>query len=159
VTATAALVVEGRRAGFVTRAAAMLVDAVIVTSSLRTTHWVLQVLARALRGMAPPVDLAALVIALSPVFTVIYCVAFWCTIGQTPGKWLMGIKVVGDDGGRVTVTRALLRLFGYLVSALPFYLGFLAVLAPRRLSWHDRFAHTEVVYVSGPRAAPRRAIA
>ena len=155
--ATAA--VAGRRAGFVTRAAALLVDTVIVTSSLRTTHWVLEVLARALRGMAPPVDLAALVIALSPVFTVAYCLAFWCTIGQTPGKWLMGIKVVAADGGPVTVWRGLLRLAGYLVSALPFYLGFLAVLAPRRLSWHDRFAHTEVVYVSGPTPATRRAIA
>ena len=114
-------------------------------------------LARALRGMAPPVDLAALVIALSPLFIVAYCVAFWCTIGQTPGKWLMGIKVVGADGGRVTVWRALLRLVGYLVSALPFYLGFLSVLGPRRLSWHDRFAHTEVVYVSErvPRHAAR----
>jgi hypothetical protein len=50
-------------------------------------------------------------------------------------------------------------LFGYLVSALPFYLGFLSVLGRRRLSWHDRFAHTEVVYVPGPPAAARRAIA
>ena len=158
-TATATAALAGRRAGFVTRAAALLVDAVIVTSSLRTTSWVLEVLARALRGMAPPVDLAALVLALSPVFVVVYCVAFWCTIGQTPGKWLMGIRVVGADGGRVTVTRALLRLCGYLVSALPFYLGFLSVLGPRRLSWHDRFAHTEVVYVSGSPAAARRAIA
>jgi uncharacterized RDD family membrane protein YckC len=156
---TAAAALEGRRAGFVTRGAALFVDTVIVTSSLRTTAWVLEVLARALRGMAPPADLAATVLALSPLFVVAYCLAFWCTIGQTPGKWLMGIKVVGSDGGRVTVTRALLRVFGYLVSALPFYLGFLWVLGPRRLSWHDRFAHTEVVYVSDARGAPRRAIA
>ena len=156
---TATAVLEGRRAGFVTRAAAMFVDTVVVTSSLRTTAWLLDVLARALRGMAPPVDLAALVLALSPLLIVAYCLAFWCTMGQTPGKWLMGIKIVGADGGRVTVRRGLLRLFGYLVSALPFYLGFLAVLGPRRLSWHDRFAHTEVVYTSGPPAIRRRAIA
>ena len=108
--------------------------------------------------MAPPADLAALVLAVSPLFIVAYSLAFWCTIGQTPGKWLMGIKIVGANGGRVTVARAA-PVVGYLVSALPFYLGFLAVLGPRRLSWHDRFAHTEVVYVSGARAAPRRAIA
>ena len=61
--------------------------------------------------MAPPADLAAMVLAVSPLFIVAYSLAFWCTIGQTPGKWLMGIKVVGADGGRVTVTRAIAKLF------------------------------------------------
>lgn len=61
----------------------------------------------------------------------------------------------------MTLRRAVLRLVGYLLSALPFYLGFLWVMGPRRMAWHDRLARTQVIYVRGPRelAAAHRAIA
>jgi uncharacterized RDD family membrane protein YckC len=158
---TAAAVVEGRRAGFVSRAAALFIDAVIITVTLRTTAWLLDALARTARGMAPPADLAAAVVMASPLLIAAYNIAFWCTIGQTPGKWVMGLKVVAAAGGRVTVGSAVIRLLGYLLSALPFYLGFLWVLGPRRMAWHDQLARTEVIYVRRPRelAAARRAIA
>jgi uncharacterized RDD family membrane protein YckC len=37
-------------------------------------------------------------------------------------------------------------LAGYLLSALPFYLGFLWILGPERRGFHDRLAGTEVIY-------------
>jgi uncharacterized RDD family membrane protein YckC len=152
---------EGRRAGFVSRAAALFIDAVIITVSLRTTVWLLDALARTARGMAPPVDLATVVVAASPLLIAAYNIAFWCALGQTPGKWLMGIKIVAAGGRTPTFTQAVIRLLGYLLSALPFYLGFLWVLGPRRTAWHDRLARTEVIYVRQQRelAASHRAMA
>jgi uncharacterized RDD family membrane protein YckC len=140
--------VAGTRAGIVTRLAAFIVDAVVVTIISRGAVWVLSATARALRQFAPPIDLAQLLVAFVPLVIVIYCVGFWWLIGQTPGKWLLGIKVVAVGGGRLTLGRALLRQIGYVISAVPCYLGFLWILGPERRGWHDRLAGTEVVYVA-----------
>lgn len=74
-------------------------------------------------------------------------VAFWCTLGATPGKWLCELRVVSlASGGRPSVKQAVLRYIGYFVSALPLGLGFLWVLWDRRRQgFHDRIAGTTVV--------------
>lgn len=97
----------------------------------------------------------------SPLLMAAYNITFWCVLGQTPGKWLMGIKIVGAGGNMPTFAQAVIRVLGYLLSALPFYLGFLWVLGPRRRAWHDQLARTEVIYVRQQRelAASQRAIA
>jgi uncharacterized RDD family membrane protein YckC len=138
------------RAGFVTRFAAGIADAVILFVLLRGTVWLLHATANMLRRFAPPVDLATLVVLSAPFLVALYNVAFWRLRGQTPGKWLLGIRVAPIGGGKLRIGRALLRLVGYLFSALPFYLGFLWILGPRRRGFHDRLARTEVVYVREP---------
>ena len=107
------------RAGLVSRTAAFAVDAVILAVSLRMTAWILTGTAHALHRFAPPINLGALVLASTPLVVAIYFVAFWTVLGQTPGKWLLGVKVVAKGGGPVGLRRSLVRLFGYLVSALP----------------------------------------
>jgi uncharacterized RDD family membrane protein YckC len=138
---------EGERAGFVTRFAAFFADAVVCTIGLRVTDWMLRAVPRILGRFAPPVSLDEIFAALVPVIVGAYLVVFWTVLGQTPGKVLMGIKVTPVGGGRMTLGRSLVRLFGCLLSSLPLYLGFLWVLGPRRRGWHDLLAHTEVVYV------------
>ncbi len=135
------------RAGAVTRFAAFFVDAIIVTVALRITSWLLLATARVLGHFAPPVNLNAVLVALVPLLVAVYNLAFWTMLGQTPGKWLMGIKIVPVEGGRLTFKRSLARLIGYLLSALPVYLGYLWILGPERRGWHDRLAGTEVTYV------------
>jgi uncharacterized RDD family membrane protein YckC len=148
------------RAGFVSRLGAFGVDAVILALSLRSTAWILAGTARTLRRFAPPVDLGALLLAGTPLVVAIYLVAFWTVLGQTPGKWLLGVKVVANGGGPIGLRRSLVRLFGYLVSALPCYLGFFWILGPQRRGWHDRLAGTEVVYVATRRRpVPRERLA
>ena len=71
---------------------------------------------------------------------------FWLLRAATPGQWLFGLEVVSLRGGRLRVRQVLARVVGYLVSALPFYLGFLWVLLPPRLAWHDLLARTAVIY-------------
>jgi len=139
------------RAGVVSRLGAFVVDAVIVAVSLRTTVWILEGTAHTLRKFAPPVDLGALVLAMAPLVIAIYNVAFWTVLGQTPGKWLLGVKIVAAGGAPVGLRRSLVRLVGYLLSALPCYLGFLWILGPQRRGWHDHLAGTEVVYLAARR--------
>jgi len=147
-------VAREQRAGFISRFCAFFIDTVALAAALRVSAWLLAGLARLLGRFAPPVDLGNVVIAICPPASALYFVVSWATSGQTLGKWVMGLRVVAGRGGKanVGVARAALRLAGYAISALPFYLGFLWILGPERRGWHDRLARTEVVYVARRRA-------
>jgi uncharacterized RDD family membrane protein YckC len=141
------LAAEHRRAGLCSRFVAFAIDAVALGMAVGGAAWLLGVTARALGRFAPPLDLQALVLAIGPVLAAAYHFIGWTVFGQTAGKWLLGLRVQQLDGGRLTPRRALLRVAGYLLSALPLYAGFWWVAGPRRLAWHDRLARTEVVYL------------
>jgi uncharacterized RDD family membrane protein YckC len=149
--------IDVERAGGVSRLAAFVVDASILAVVLQTTAWLLGASARMLGRFAPPVDLRTVLLAVAPLMVAIYQIAFWMARGQTPGKWLLGIRIVPLEGGRLTFRRALLRFLGYLISALPCYLGFVWMLGPQRRAWHDRLARTEVTYVRRPVSENTRA--
>jgi uncharacterized RDD family membrane protein YckC len=163
---TALVRVRGERAGFVTRLGAFMADTIIVWVALRGTVSFLLLAEHALRRFAPPFSLARLLFLSGPVIVFLYNVVFWWLRGQTPGKWLLGLRVVALGGGKVGPGRAVIRFVGYLFSALPFYLGFLWILGPERRGFHDRLAGTEVVYTrrlarklptpSDRRVVPRR---
>jgi uncharacterized RDD family membrane protein YckC len=74
-------------------------------------------------------------------------VGFWRYCGATPGKLALGIKIVdANTGGAPSTGRLVIRLLCYLVSALPFYLGFLwAAVDRKHQSWHDKIAGTVVI--------------
>lgn len=75
-----------------------------------------------------------------------YFVYFWSSSGQTPGKMIMGIKVVSVDGGPVSVGKAIVRLIGYAISGIVIYLGFLWIIWDKeKQGWHDKIASTYVV--------------
>jgi uncharacterized RDD family membrane protein YckC len=138
--------VAGERAGAVTRLGALTADTIILWVALRGTASLLLLTEHALRRFAPPFSLGNLLFVCAPVIISLYNVLFWWLRGQTPGKWLLGLRVVALGGGKVGLGRAAIRFAGYLVSALPFYLGFLWILGPERRGFHDRLAGTEVVY-------------
>ena len=70
---------------------------------------------------------------------------FHATWGQTIGKMIFGLRVVRIDGQPLSFPRALARALGYILSAIPFFLGFLWVaLTPGKLSWHDALTDTMV---------------
>jgi uncharacterized RDD family membrane protein YckC len=93
------------------------------------------------------VQLTALI---SPILTLVvlsYYVFFWTFIGYTPGKALMGLRIVRQDGRPLSFWRAWLRFIGYSISALPFFLGFIWILFDRQHEgWHDKIANTHVIY-------------
>lgn len=76
-----------------------------------------------------------------------FVIVFWTRIGATPGKWVMGCRVLDARNGRLLpVGRALLRFVCYLASYLPLGLGFLwAAWDRRKQGFHDKLARTVVV--------------
>ncbi|GAA5334019.1 MULTISPECIES: RDD family protein [Thermus] len=81
-----------------------------------------------------------------------YYVAFTALYGATPGKMLLGIKVVRLDGKPVDWLTAFMReVVGKTLSTLPLLLGyFWAFFHPKRQAWHDLIADTLVVYGKNP---------
>jgi len=89
------------------------------------------------------------IIFLTLVVSAAYFSFFHGTTGQTPGKMIFGLKVVGQDDEAVSVEKAFLRWFGYIVSALPLMGGFLMALKDRNgQALHDKIADTLVIAVS-----------
>jgi len=65
----------------------------------------------------------------------------------TFGKRSMGIYVRKRDGGRIWYGSSVVRFVGYIISWIPFGLGYLmAAFQKQKLALHDIIAGTEVVY-------------
>ena len=83
--------------------------------------------------------------------SVAYLLMFTAAGGQTVGKMLMGLRVVGDAVGSIddhlTMPQAALRAVLAPLSVLALGLGWLPALFGRGLALHDRLAHTRVVRV------------
>ena len=76
----------------------------------------------------------------------VYFTYFHGTTGQTPGKRLMGLRVVQDTGEAIGLGTAFRRGVGYIISALPMLVGFLwAGVDRRKQAWHDKIAGTVVI--------------
>ncbi len=143
-----------RHAGFVSRAAAFVLDVVIVAVLLSAAGMLLRLLADFF-NFALPDTLDGAVVAGAGIFgggllfQLVYFVFFWAALGQTPGKILLGLRIVRPEGQRLGVIRAIVRYFGYWISAIPLGLGFFWVLVDRRRrGWHDKLAGTQVVFTA-----------
>lgn len=76
-------------------------------------------------------------------------VGFWRRWQATPGKLLLDCRVV--DAGTLqplSLRQAIIRALGYILSALPFYLGFVwAAIDKRKQTLHDKLAGSVVIRV------------
>lgn len=74
-------------------------------------------------------------------------VFFWTRFAGTPGKRLLGLRVIDEKKGKPpTVMQSVLRYLGYFVSAFPMCLGFFWVLFDEKhQAWHDKIAGTIVI--------------
>lgn len=78
----------------------------------------------------------------------------WLMSGQTPGKRVLGIRVVSVTHERLTLWQCVERALGYVASTLELGFGFLQYyLHANRQTVHDRIAGTVVVDTSAARAA------
>jgi uncharacterized RDD family membrane protein YckC len=78
---------------------------------------------------------------------IIWVILFWKFKSATPGKIMMGMSIVdATTGDTPSLLRLILRYFGYLVSVMPFLLGFFWVAwDKRKQGFHDMIANTVVV--------------
>lgn len=75
-----------------------------------------------------------------------YLVTFTAASGQTIGKSIMRLRVVGETSTRVPLGHAIVRAVVYLVSVVPLGIGLLPMLfGSDRRAWHDRITGTRVV--------------
>ena len=141
-----------RKAGFWLRGAAFLVDAALV-GLLAAGGAMLVDLAVQIGGMissAPEAGLEWLNTAAASLLVVwialCYFTLFVGTQGQTPGKILLGLKIIRTTGEEIGYGRAFVRWIGQCFSLLPLGLGFLMVAFSRRKqALHDRLAGTYVI--------------
>jgi uncharacterized RDD family membrane protein YckC len=88
-----------------------------------------------------------------------YFTYFHGAAGQTPGKMILGLKVVQSTGEQMTFGLAFLRWVGYIISAVVFYIGFVWIaFDAKKQGWHDKIAGTVVIrvrnIVDGPAYVP-----
>ena len=71
------------------------------------------------------------------------------TRGQSPGKMVIGIKIVKTDGRSIGFGTTLLReIIGKFISSIIILLGYIWILFDgQRQGWHDKIASTYVVKV------------
>jgi uncharacterized RDD family membrane protein YckC len=131
--------------GLVTRALGFGVDAVIINLAAVVVAAIVA-LALSLFNVPSSVDTALAVLGaiVFVVWAAAYFVTFWSTTGQTPGARVMRFRVLAH--GRIGPRRALLRLLGMVLAAIPLLAGYFMVLFDdRRRGLHDRLARTVVI--------------
>ncbi len=122
---------------------AHLIDTIVWTGS---SFWLFSVISRA---DGSPEEMGGEFIAsilLVLVFLIVSLVLF--AKGRTVGKWLMGIKIIKNNGDTAGFGTVVMRdIVGKAISAAVLYLGFLWILLDsRNQGWHDKLMGTTVVY-------------
>jgi uncharacterized RDD family membrane protein YckC len=80
------------------------------------------------------------------IINAVYFTYFHGISGQTPGKRMLGLRVVQAGGAPMTPEIAFLRWVGYIISKVPLFLGFIwAAFDGSKQGWHDKIAGTCVI--------------
>jgi uncharacterized RDD family membrane protein YckC len=145
-------------ASFWLRFAALLIDNLILTVPVYLLMFLVLIpmMLVALSGASegdPTAGVAAMVVFLPLIWLVMiggqvfYFVWFESRKGGTPGKRVLGLRVVDiGTGGLLTTARAFGRYFGRFVSALAVYIGYFVMLShPQRQTWHDQWTRAVVI--------------
>ncbi len=135
-------------AGFWIRVLAWVVDALVlaVVSGLLTIGAGLLGGLLGQRAPALQIYLISVTWALTMLLPALYLVVGWARSGRTLGKMACGVRILRDDGSKLGVGTAIVRLFGYVVSSMLLCVGYLMVaFTDRKRGLHDMIAGTIVV--------------
>jgi len=153
-------------AGFWSRAAARIIDLLIIIASFNLIYLVDRLGAdaglwtgmglgegsRSGAGLSMANVLRGLFFLTFPVFYYVYLHAMY---GQTFGKMALKIKVVNEDGTPLDYRKAFLRWLGYFLCDLTFYVGYVwAAFDHRKQGLHDKVCKTVVVRTDVPLPLP-----
>jgi uncharacterized RDD family membrane protein YckC len=137
------------RGGVVTRALALGIDIALLNIGFFAASALVAVVAAVFLPDPDGVSTPALAVGTAAwlIAGAVYLLTFWALAGQTPGMRLLGIRMEADGSRRIGLGRSLRRLFGFVLSWIPFGLGFIGVvLGERRRGLLDVIAGTEVLY-------------
>lgn len=129
--------------GFWARFAAFVIDSLLVTAILAP------ILIVAFGGMRAEPQGAAQALArflITMVLPAVAVVVFWVYRSATPGKMMVGARIVdARSGARPATGQLVARYLAYYVSILGLCLGFLWIaFDKRKQGWHDKIARTVV---------------
>ncbi len=139
----------GEPAGFGIRLGAYLIDSIILTIAVMVIMVPTGILAAVIsprsQGFGVVVSLVGSLLGLA--VGIGYLLVPWARSGITPGKKMLGLKIVRDDGVEpMGYGKAGLRLLGYMASGAIFYVGFIMVaFTDGHKGLHDMIAGTRVV--------------
>lgn len=157
----------GQYAGFISRAAALMLDMLIVMAIIFVIYWSVRLPMMFFLNLNPDTCVSTSMLpqaehlpnewlcvvaqyiwALAAFFAApVYFILFYSSTGQTVGMYVLGIRVVRLDGKHMTLGGSIIRWLGLFLCMIPLGLGFLWVLVDdRRQGWHDKLAHTCVIY-------------
>ncbi len=133
-------------AGFWIRLGAYIVDDVILILLTLLVGIVLAILLgvkrdpRVIASAGPLFNLIFLILPFA------YPIYFLGNRGYTPGKGFLGLQVIRQDGTGMSYGDAAIRTFSYILSSIPFSLGFIWIAFDRnKQGWHDKIAKTQVI--------------
>ena len=129
--------VTAEKAGWGTRALAILIDAVGIG-----------IIAGAVSAILGRDTSSTQYQGLSVLLQAAYFTYFWSAAGkgQTLGSRALNIRVVKTDGSYLDYVGAFLRYIGFVVSCAAFFLGVIwAAFDAQKQGWHDKIAGTYVV--------------
>lgn len=143
-------------AGFCKRALAFVIDCILLSVPATVICLPLMLLSLGALAQLPDSDALAAASLVGWIFlwNALAAVSFWLYFAllesgkrqATFGKRLLGIKVVGADGGRIRFGRATGRVFAKFLSYAIMYIGFImAACTNRKRALHDYIAETYVV--------------
>jgi len=143
-------------AGFWIRFVALIVDGIVLAVVLLPIGFALGVAIGVIAGSQPdPDEAGALIVGLqllvnlfSYVVQCAYETFFLGRFGATPGKMVVGIKVVRPDGSRLTYWRAFGRYWARILNGFTLGIGFIiAAFDGEKRALHDHICGTRVVRV------------
>ncbi len=142
---------ESPKAGFWVRFFAFLIDSLILNLILflfSIESSIAKELASILAKSSPYEELGSVKVLFYLAMLMInmgYFTYFYGSGGQSIGKMIFRLKVVGINGQSIGYRQAFWRWVGYLISGLFLNLGFLWILWDRnKQGWHDKIAGTYV---------------
>jgi len=134
---TVAAVATAEKAGWWTRALAILIDAIGIG-----------IIAGAVSSILGGNPTGTQTQGLSTLFQAAYFTYFWSSAGkgQTLGSRALNIRVVKTDGSYLDYFGAFLRYIGFVISCVVFAIGVIwAAFDGQKQGWHDKIAGTYVV--------------
>jgi uncharacterized RDD family membrane protein YckC len=140
--------VKSDLAGFSTRSISLLIDAVLIFSitALVLSTGIYIATGESIFDTNYSLNFIAAIFFLFVIVCSSYSVFLEGYGGKTIGKMIMGITVIGDDGGRIDIVKAFTRRAFSFFSLSLFFIGFLwALFDTNSQTWHDKIAGTLVV--------------
>jgi uncharacterized RDD family membrane protein YckC len=147
--------ITGHYAGAVGRAAAFLLDWALVTAGYTGAVAAINLIAMTVAGTSTTdTGLGWVAVASFALWAFLYVVVSLVVAGRTPGKALVGLRVVLRDGSTLTPRSALTRTLVYPFSFLLLGAGLVPILLGRNhRALHDVVGGTAVVFDFGDRPA------